>query len=58
MGNGFEYIRTQPLAEFHHPLLMTGGAKMPPLAGKCQQVFMAALMTADSGKAVMQITTV
>jgi hypothetical protein len=32
MGNGLENLSTQIFPEFHHPLLMTGRAKMATLA--------------------------
>jgi len=33
-----QYLQTEPLPEFHYALLMTGGAKVAALAGKCQQI--------------------
>jgi hypothetical protein len=40
-----EDIHAEPLAEFHHPLLMAGGAEVAALAGKCQEIFMVAVIT-------------
>ena len=37
---------------------MAGGAKMPALARKCQQIFMAAIFTFHPCKAVVQIAAV
>jgi len=36
VGNLFEYIHAQPFPEFHHPLLMAGGAEMTALAGEAK----------------------
>ena len=56
--NLLEDIHAEPFPEFHHPLLVTGGAKMTPLAGEGQQVFMAAVFVFHTGKAVVQITAI
>jgi hypothetical protein len=56
--NLFEDIHAQPLSEFHHPLLMAGWAKMATLAGKSQQIFVTAVITFDTGKAVVRVATV
>ena len=40
----FEDIRAEPLPEFHHALLMAGWAEVAAFAGKCQQIFMAAVL--------------
>jgi hypothetical protein len=56
--NLLEDIHEEPLPEFHYALLVTGGAKVPALAGKCQKIFMAAVFTVHAGKAVVEITAV
>jgi hypothetical protein len=56
--NFLEDIHAQPLPEFHHPLLMAGGAEMTPLAGECQEVFVAAIFALHTGKAVVQVAAV
>ena len=58
MRNLLEDIHAEPLPEFHHPLLMTGWAKVAALAGKCQQIFMAAVFAFHTGKPVVQITVI
>ena len=54
----FQDIAAEPLAEFHDTFLMAGGAKVTALAGKGQQIFMAAVFAFHAGKAVVQIATV
>jgi hypothetical protein len=44
VGNLFENIHAQPLPEFHHALLMAGGAEVTALAGKGEEIFMAAVL--------------
>jgi len=39
VGNLFEDIHTEPLAEFHHALLVAGRAEMAALAGERQKIF-------------------
>jgi alkanesulfonate monooxygenase SsuD/methylene tetrahydromethanopterin reductase-like flavin-dependent oxidoreductase (luciferase family) len=58
VGDLREDIHAEPFAELHHPLLMAGGAKMATLAGKRQQILMAAIFALHAGKAVVQITAV
>jgi hypothetical protein len=41
VGDLLEDIHAEPLAEFHHPLLMAGGAEVAALAGKRQEILMA-----------------
>jgi len=55
VGNLLEDIHAQPLPEFDHALLMTGGAEVVPLAGEGQQVFMAAIFAFHTGKPVVQV---
>ena len=45
VGYLFEDIHAEPLAEFHHPLLMAGRAEVAAFAGKCQEIFVAAVIT-------------
>jgi hypothetical protein len=47
-------LLTRPLPEFHYSLLVTGGAGMAALARKCQEVFMAAVLTLHAGEPVME----
>jgi len=58
MRDLLEDIRAEPLAEFHYPLLMAGGAKMATLAGKGQQIFMTAVFAFHACKAVVQIAAI
>ena len=58
VGNLLEDIHTEPFPELHHALLMAGWAKMTALAGEGQQILMAAVMTFDTGKAVVRIAAV
>ena len=51
-------IHAEPLPEFHHPLLMARGAEAATLAGKCQEIFVAAVFAFHTGKAVVQITAI
>ena len=37
VGNLPEHVGTEPFPEFHHPLLMAGGAEMTALAGEGQK---------------------
>ncbi len=53
-----ENIHAEPLPEFHHAFLMAGGAEVAALAGKRQQVFMAAVFACHAGKAMLQISAV
>lgn len=53
-----EDIHAEPLPEFHHAFLMTGWAEVAALAGKSQQVFMAAVFAFHAGKAVAQIAAI
>ena len=56
--NLLEYLHAQPLPEFHHALLMARRAEVAALAGKCQQVFMAAVFALRTGKTVVQVSAV
>jgi len=58
MGHSFEDFFTEPLPKFHHAFLMTGGAEMPSLAKKCQEVLIVALFASDPGKSIAQDTAV
>ena len=58
VGNLFEDIHTEPFPEFHHPLLMAGGAEMTPLAGECQEVFVAAVFAFHTGKPVVDVAAI
>jgi hypothetical protein len=53
-----ENIHAEPFPEFHHAFLMAGGAEVAALAGKSQQVFVAAVFAFDTGKAVAQIAAI
>ena len=54
--NLLDDIHAEPFPEFHHPLLVAGWAEMTALAGKCQEVFMAAVFAFHTGKPVVQIS--
>ena len=58
MGYLFEDIHTEPLAEFHHALLVAGWAEVAALAGECQKVFVAAVFAFHTGKTVVQIAAI
>jgi hypothetical protein len=58
VGNLFEDIHAQPLPEFRRPLLMAGGAKMTPLAGECQEVFVAAVFAFHTVKPVADVAAI
>ena len=57
VGNLFEHLGTEPFAEFHHPLLMAGGAEMTALAGEGQEILLVAIPALHPGKAVVQVAT-
>ena len=52
VGNLLENIHTEPFAKLHHALLVAGWTKVATLAGKSQQVFMAAVFAFHTGKTV------
>jgi hypothetical protein len=54
VGYGLEDFLTQPFAKFHHALLMTGGAEVPALTRKSQQIFVTAGFTFHPREAVME----
>jgi hypothetical protein len=65
VGNLPEHVGTEPFPEFHHPLLMAGGAEACPREnggdGACrrsQKIFMVAILALYPGKAVVQVATV
>lgn len=61
MGDVFGHLADQPLAELNHPLLLAKGAKgakVAAFARKGVQIFMAAMIAAHPGKAVVQIPSV
>jgi hypothetical protein len=58
LWQGLDDMGAQPLAEFHHALLVARGAKMPPFARKSQQALMTAIPAANPRKAVVQVATV
>jgi hypothetical protein len=58
MGDVFEHLLAQPFTELDDSFLVAGGSKMPALAGKRQQVFMAAIRTSHPGKSQVQVPAV
>ena len=58
MGNLFQNLSAHPFAKLNHSLLVAGGTEVSALAREGQKIFMAALCTSDSGKAVAQNATV
>ena len=52
VGDLLEDIRAEPLPKFRHPFLMTGRTEMTALAGKCQEIFVAAVFAFHTGRAV------
>lgn len=51
---GLQNFLTHPLAKFHHPFLMAGGAQVPALTRKSQQIFVTAVFTFHPREAVME----
>jgi len=49
-------MAAKPLAEFHHPFVMTRWAKVSALARKGEKVLMAAVGALDPGKSVVKVT--
>ena len=45
VGHLLQHIGADPFAEFHHPLLVAGGAEVTALAGEGQQVLVAAILS-------------
>ena len=41
--NLLEDVHTEPFAELHNALLVTGRTEMTPFAGECEEIFMAAV---------------
>jgi hypothetical protein len=58
VGHLLEDIHAEPLAEFHHALLMAGRAKVASFTRGGQQVFMAAVFAFDTDKSVAQIAAI
>ena len=58
VGNLLENIHTEPFAKLHHALLVAGWTKVATLAGKSQQVFMAAVFAFHTGKTVASIAAI
>ena len=55
-GDG-KFIK-KPLAKLDHPFLMARGAEVTTLAGEGNQIFVTAVVTADTGKAVVQTAAI
>jgi hypothetical protein len=58
VGYLFEDVHAEPLPEFHHALLMAGWAEVAALAGKSEEIFMAAVFAFHTGKTVLQIAAI
>jgi hypothetical protein len=56
--NLFEDVHAEPLPEFHYALLMAGWTEVAALAGKSEEIFMAAVFAFHTGKAVLQIAAI
>ena len=54
LGDRFEDFLAEPLAKFHHPLLMTRRTEVPSFARECEQEFVAAFATFDTCKTIMK----
>jgi hypothetical protein len=54
VGDGFDDLFEEPLAELDHALLVAGGAEVPALAREGQEIFMAASIATDPGEAVLE----
>jgi len=55
---GPKYVSPEPLAEFHYTFLMTGWAEVSSLAGESEEPFGSALIAANPGEAVVQVSAV
>ena len=58
MRDGDGKIIQKPFTKFDHPFLMTRGAKMTPLAGEGNQIFVTAVIATDAGKTVLQAAAI
>jgi hypothetical protein len=58
MGYLLEHIGAKPLPEFHHPLLVAGGAEMSAFAGEGQKELVVAVSAFHAGKAIAQVATI
>jgi len=58
VGDGLKDFFTKPLPEFHHTLLMTGGAEVPAFAREGQKVFMTAVLTIHAGETIVEDTAI
>ena len=58
VGDFFEDFCAEQFSELHNALLVTRGAEMAALAGKGQQIFVAAAFAFDAGKAVVRIAAI
>ena len=58
MRDGDGKIIQKPFTEFDHPFLMARWAEMAALAGKGDQVFVTAVVTAHTGKTILQTTAI
>jgi hypothetical protein len=53
-GNGLDYLLGQPLAERNNTLLVAGGAAVPALTGKGEEILISAGIALDAGEAVLE----
>jgi hypothetical protein len=58
VGDLLEHIHVEPLPEFSHALLVTGGVDVAARAGESHEIFMAAILAFHTGKAVVQIAAI
>ena len=54
VGDRLQDFFTEPFPEFHHPLLVTGRAKMAALTGKGQKILMTAVPTLNASETVVE----
>lgn len=58
VGHFFQYFLMELFTEFNNTLLMTGRAKMTPLAGEREQVLMMTVIAFDTGKSLVKVSAV
>ena len=58
MGHCLDHFLAEPFSEFHDPLLVTRWAEVPTFAGEGQGILVATVLTSDTGKSIMWVTTI
>jgi hypothetical protein len=57
-GHCLDHFLAEPFSEFHDPLLVTRWAEVPTFAGEGQRIVVATVLTSDTGKSIMRVTTI